>query len=64
MVRIRKGYVGRSAYRVSKVWKLGFHVFLNDEHLILRLCYFRNKKYTCYIQLEIKVRKINYHCGC
>lgn len=64
MIRTRKGCVGRNAYQLSKVWKLGFHAFLNDEDLILRLCYFRSKKCTYYIQLEIKVRETNHCCGC
>ena len=64
MVRVRKGCVGRNAYQLSKVWRLGFHVFLNDEDLIFRLCYFRSKKRTYYIQLGIKVRKTNNCCGC
>lgn len=27
MIKLEKNVVGRNAYRVSKVWKLGFHAF-------------------------------------
>lgn len=58
MIKLEKDYVGRNAYRVSKVWKLGFHVFLNGENLIARLCYLRTKRHTHYIQASIKVRNV------
>ena len=38
-----KGKVGSKAYTVSKVWKLGWHIFLNGEDLIFRVCYLRNR---------------------
>ena len=56
-IKIRKGLVGKRAYRVSKVWRLGFHAFLNGEDFTIRLCYLRDWKGTHYIQLEIKVRE-------
>lgn len=43
MIKLEKNVVGRNAYRVSKVWKLGFHAFLNGDDFILRFCYLRTK---------------------
>lgn len=63
MFRFYKGRVGIKAYTISKVWKLGVHIFLNGEDLIFRLCYLRNKKGTHYIQFSIRVRK-QLECGC
>lgn len=60
-MKIRKDRVGRLAYQVSKVWKLGFHVFVNGEDLIFRVCYLRSKKGTHYVQLSVKVREC---CEC
>ena len=54
---ITKSRVGKNAYKVSKVWKLGFHVFLNGEDLVFRICYLRNEKGTHYVQLSFKVRE-------
>lgn len=62
-IRFCRDKVGRKAYQVSKVWKLGFHVFLNGEDLIFRICYLRNKKGTHYIQLSIKVKECLETCG-
>ena len=56
-VRFDKGRVGRNAYEVCKVWRLGFHIFLNGEDLIFRICYLRNSKGTHYAQLSIKVKE-------
>ena len=58
-----KGRVGRTAYTVSKVWRLGFHIFVNGEDLIFRLCYLRNKRGTHYIQVSVKI-KDKLECGC
>ncbi len=55
MIRLEKNVVGRNAYRVSKVWKLGFHAFLNGDDFILRFCYLRTQKHTHYIQASAKV---------
>lgn len=55
MIRLEKNVVGRNAYRLSKVWKLGFHVFLNGDYFILRFCYLRTQKHTHYIQASAKV---------
>lgn len=63
MFKIRKDRVGRLAYQVSKVWKLGFHVFINEEDLVFRICYLRNRKGTHYIQLSVKIKEIG-ECGC
>lgn len=63
MIKFYKGRIGRTAYKVSKVWRLGFHIFVNGEHLIFRLCYLRNKNGTHYIQLSIKI-KDELDCGC
>lgn len=56
-MKITKNKVGKNAYQVSKVWKLGFHVFLNGEDLVFRICYLRNEKGTHYVQMSIKVRE-------
>ena len=56
-VSFYKGRVGREAYKACKVWKLGFHVFLNGGDLIFRVCYLRNKKGTHYIQMSVKARE-------
>lgn len=61
MIKLKKDKVGRLAYQVSKVWKLGFHVFINGEDLIFRVCYLRNKRGTHYIQLSVKIKE---HCDC
>lgn len=57
MIKFRKDKVGRYAYEVSKVWKLGFHAFINGEDLIFRICYLRNKSGTHYIQWSVKIRE-------
>lgn len=62
-MRFYKGKAGKNAYKVSKVWKLGPHVFINGEDIIFRLCYWRNKKGTHYIQLSIKVKE-ELECNC
>ena len=62
MIRFDKGKVGMNAYKVCKVWKLGFHVFLNDGDLIFRICYLRNKKGIHYVQMAVRVRK-SIDCG-
>ena len=56
-IKFYKGKVGKNSYMVSKVWKLGFHVFMNDGDLVFRLCYLRNKKGTHYIQLSKQIRE-------
>ena len=61
MIKLRKDRVGRFAYQVSKVWKLGYHIFNNEEDLVFRVCYLRNKKGTHYVQLSVKVREC---CDC
>ena len=63
MIKFYKGRMGRKAYVGSKVWRLGFHIFVNGEYLIFRLCYLRNKKGTHYIQLSVKI-KDELDCGC
>ena len=63
MIKLKKDKVGRRAYQVSKVWKLGFHVFINGEDLIFRVCYLRNKRGTHYIQLSVKIKECC-DCGC
>lgn len=62
-IKFYKGIVGGKAYEVSKVWKLGFHVFWSGEDIVFRVCYLRNKKGTHYVQLSKKVRKNNDYCG-
>lgn len=58
MIKIKKGLIGRNAYQVSKVWKLGFHSFINDCDYILRICYLRTKKHTHYVQVSFKTKDI------
>ena len=55
MIQFKKGTVGKNAYRVSRVWKLGFHSFSNGENFIIRFCYLRTKRHTHYVQAAIKV---------
>lgn len=57
------GKVGRNAYELSKVWKLGVHAFMNDGNFILRICYLRTKKATYYWQFHVKVKN-EYCCSC
>lgn len=59
MIELEKGTVGRNAYRVSKVWKLGFHSFINGGDYILRICYLRTKKHTYYVQVSFKTKDIS-----
>lgn len=63
MIKYHRGRVGSKAYTVSKVYKLGFHLFLNGEDLIFRVCYLRNIKGTHYVQVSIKIRE-ELDCGC
>ena len=63
MFKFRKDKVGRNAYKVTKVWKLGPHIFINGEDLVFRICYLRNKNGTHYIQLSIKIKECG-DCGC
>lgn len=58
MIKIKKGLIGRNAYLVSKVWKLGFHSFINGGDYILRICYLRTKKHTHYVQVSFKTKDI------
>ena len=61
-IKFHKGKAGENSYMVSKVWKLGFHVFMNDGDLVFRLCYLRNKKGTHYIQLSKQIME-RLECG-
>jgi hypothetical protein len=64
-IKFYKGRMGRKAYVGSKVWRLGFHIFVNGENLIFRLCYLRNKKGTHYVQLSVKIKEeLDCGCGC
>lgn len=63
MIKFRKDKVGRNAYKVTKKWRLGPHIFVCGEDLIFRICYLRNKKGTQYIQLSIKIKECS-DCGC
>ena len=62
-MRFYKGKVGKNAYKVSKVWKLGPHIFVNADELTLRLCYWRNDNGTYYVELSIKI-KDQLECSC
>lgn len=57
MIKIERDRVGKNAYKVSKVWKLGPHIFFNDGDIIFRFCYLRTKLHTFYIQLSINICK-------
>lgn len=56
-IKFYKGRVGQKAYKVCKVWRLGFHVFLNVDDLVFRVCYLRNNKGTHYLQMSVKVKE-------
>lgn len=58
MIKIKKGLIGRNAYLVSKVWKLGFHSFINGDDYILRICYLRTKNIPHYVQVSFKTKAI------
>ena len=62
MIKFRKGRVGRYAYQLVKVWKLGLHIFINEDDLIFRICYLRNKNGTYYIQWSVKIRETGDCC--
>lgn len=46
--------VGRKAYELSDVWKLGFHKFETSNGKIYRLCYLRTRHGTYYSQIEFE----------
>lgn len=56
MIKIKKGLIGRSAYLVSKVWKLGFHSFINGGDYILRICYLRTKNIPIMFRYLLKLK--------
>ena len=56
MIKIEKGLVGRNAYQVSKVWKLGFHSFINGCDYILRVCYLRTKNIPIMFRYLLKLK--------
>ena len=70
-MRFYKGKVGSKAYELSKVWRLGFHVFKTEYDLlsyhrqsyIFRLCYMRTRRGTYYIQIS-KDKRCYDVCGC
>lgn len=53
MIKIVKGKIGRDAWKVSKNWRLGFHLF---DYIrggkTFRLVYLRTKKHTHYIDID------------
>lgn len=51
------GSVGAGAYKISKVWRLGFHLFKNGSDLIFRICFFRSKRRTYYWQISKELRQ-------
>lgn len=57
-IEFDKGKVGRNAHTVSKVWKLGFHLFQTSTDIVFRLCYLRTKKGTHYIQVSKQIRQV------
>lgn len=56
MIKIKKGLIGRNAYLVSKVWKLGFHSFINGDDYILRICYLRTKNIPIMFRYLLKLK--------
>ena len=50
------GKVGRTAYKLSKIWKLGIHAFMNDTDFIFRIGDLRTAKATYYWQVLIKIK--------
>ena len=57
------GTVCRYAYKVSKVWKLGIHAFINDTDFVFRICYLRTSKATYYWQFFIQIKSIGEQNG-
>lgn len=57
------GSVGRNAYKLTKVWRLGIHTFICDTDLIFRICYLRTKKATHYWQFYVQIKKNNCCCS-
>ena len=52
------GTVGAKAYELTKVWKLGFHLFTSsDGNLIFRICFLRTKKRTHYFQAFVRYKR-------
>ena len=56
-LKFSKGRVGATAYTVSRVWRLGFHLFESDCHIVFRLCYFRNSHATYYMQIMYQYKE-------
>ncbi len=56
-LKFTKSYVGATAYTVSRVWRLGFHLFKSGGDIIFRLCYFRNSHATYYMQIAYQYRE-------
>lgn len=56
--RVHKGTVGSLAYKVSKTFRLGFHLFKNGNDIIFRFVYLRTKDYSYYIEIAYKYRDI------
>ena len=54
-IKLRVGIVGNNAYRLSKVWKLGIHLFECDHIKIFRVCYLRTNKHTYYLDISKKI---------
>ena len=54
-IKLRAGTVGNNAYRMSKVWKLGIHLFECDYSKIFRVCYLRTNKHTYYFDISKKI---------
>ena len=55
------GRVGASAYKLTTVWKLGFHLFECHADLIFRICFFRSRNHTYYWQVSKQI-KGHYEC--
>lgn len=54
MIKIMKGKIGSTAWKVSNNWRLGVHwVRYSHGGKTLRLVYLRTKKHTHYIDLDI-----------
>ena len=58
------GAVGRNAYKVSKVWKLGCHLFKSGGYLTFRICFLRTKEATYYWEVSAQIKKqLDCCCG-
>jgi hypothetical protein len=53
---------GREAYKLHRVWRLGFHFFVIPEEAVLRFVFLRTREHTHYA--ELKIRNLVYENLC